>query len=103
MIPGQLNKVKNLENFNASYNRLHGVIPPHVTKLKFLLTFDVSHNSHTGSIPANITNLRFLQAFNVSYNGLCGKIPQGGQIQSLSPDEFSHNKCLCGAPLEPCK
>jgi len=65
-----------------------------------LKLLDVSHNRVYGKLPEGVKNLQWL---NVSYNRLCGEIPKGGNMQTLSTNSFSHNKCLCGAPLPSCK
>ncbi|XP_073277932.1 polygalacturonase inhibitor 1-like [Primulina huaijiensis] len=68
---------------------------------------DVSHNKIYGTIPEQITDAVFLQFLNVSYNRLCGKIPTGWKLryrsESWDNTSFFHNRCLCGAPLDPCK
>ncbi|KQK07443.1 polygalacturonase inhibitor [Brachypodium distachyon] len=64
---------------------------------------DVSHNAIRGGIPAQVADLGNLQFFNVSYNRLCGQVPAGGNMERLDVYNFQHNKCLCGAPLAPCK
>ncbi|KAL8500740.1 hypothetical protein ACS0TY_020360 [Phlomoides rotata] len=68
-----------------------------------LYVLDVSHNRIYGRIPQQITEAYNLQSqsLNVSYNRLCGKIPSGWELKDNS--SFFHNKCLCGAPLDPCK
>ncbi|KAK1282188.1 Polygalacturonase inhibitor 1 [Acorus calamus] len=68
-----------------------------------LTSLDLSHNKIYGNIPAHITGLDSLQFFNASYNSLCGVIPQQGRVQNFDQYSYSHNKCLCGAPLEACK
>ena len=67
-----------------------------------LTTLDLNHNKIYGSLPSSLTKLA-LQSFNVSYNRLCGAIPQGGRLQEYDMYAYFHNKCLCGAPLPPCK
>jgi Leucine-rich repeat (LRR) protein len=64
---------------------------------------ELSHNAITGSIPTQVANLSKLQFFNVSYNRLCGALPTGGKMPTFDLYNFQHNKCLCGAPLPPCK
>lgn len=68
---------------------------------------DVSHNKIYGTIPEQITDAVYLQFLNVSYNRLCGKIPTGWKLRYRSESwditSFFHNRCLCGAPLDPCK
>ncbi|KAJ6832388.1 polygalacturonase inhibitor-like [Iris pallida] len=71
-----------------------------VKNLQFL---DLSHNEICGSINEQITEVLDLRFFDVSYNKLCGKIPRGGNFNPTVPDYFTHNKCLCGKPLSPCK
>ncbi|KAJ6845209.1 polygalacturonase inhibitor-like [Iris pallida] len=63
---------------------------------------DISNNKIYGSIPSQITELPNLSFIDVSYNRLCGKIPSGGNV-NFSSQSYVHNKCLCGAPLQPCK
>ncbi|TVU18427.1 hypothetical protein EJB05_34528, partial [Eragrostis curvula] len=64
---------------------------------------DVSHNAIYGGIPPQVANLTNLQQFNVSYNRLCGEVPTGGNMARFDAYNYQHNKCLCGAPLPPCK
>ncbi|KAJ6804247.1 polygalacturonase inhibitor-like [Iris pallida] len=64
---------------------------------------DVSHNRIYGSISEQILEGPVLHYLDVSYNELCGKIPSGGFFSTFIPGDYSHNKCLCGAPLSPCK
>ncbi|KAJ6832390.1 polygalacturonase inhibitor-like [Iris pallida] len=75
--------------------------------VKYLETLDLSHNEIYGSINEQITeaslDLSQNGSFDVSYNKLCGKIPRGGKFTPTEPDYFTHNKCLCGKPLPPCK
>lgn len=63
---------------------------------------DIQHNEIYGSLPKRLGQLR-LRFINVSDNRLCGMIPTGRRIKHVSPDNFAHNKCLCGVPLPPCK
>ncbi|KAL0743857.1 hypothetical protein Bca4012_085370 [Brassica carinata] len=74
-----------------------------LSKIKFatdIAELDLSHNRIFGTLPRELAGLR-LRRFNVSYNRLCGKIPRGG-LQTFKSYEFSHNRCLCGAPLKAC-
>ncbi|CAI9100121.1 OLC1v1037051C1 [Oldenlandia corymbosa var. corymbosa] len=66
-----------------------------------LTSLILDHNKIYGSLPEGLTQLN-LQQFDVSYNKLCGQIPQGGKLQSFESSAYSHNKCLCGAPLPAC-
>ncbi|XBI31723.1 hypothetical protein VPH35_055259 [Triticum aestivum] len=68
-----------------------------------LFHLDLSHNAIHGSIPVQVANVANLLAFNVSYNRLCGPVPAGGNMARFDLYSFLHNKCLCGAPLPPCK
>lgn len=63
----------------------------------------LDHNKIYGSLPSSLTKLENMNNFNVSYNRLCGKIPTGGRLGEFDKYSFFHNKCLCGAPLDPCK
>ncbi|PHU06610.1 Polygalacturonase inhibitor [Capsicum chinense] len=75
------------------------------SKLTFgnrLARLDLNHNKIYGSLPTILTKQSW-QLFNVSYNSLCGKIPQGGSMQRFDQYSYFHNKCLCDAPLPPCK
>lgn len=76
-----------------------------LSKLTFgkrLVWLDLNHNKIYGSLPTILTKQSW-QQFNVSYNRLCGKIPQGGSMQRFDLYSYFHNKCLCDAPLPPCK
>lgn len=64
---------------------------------------DMNHNKIYGSIPKGFASSENLRGLNVSYNRLCGEIPVGGSLQTFGTTEYFHNKCLCGAPLPPCK
>lgn len=66
-------------------------------------TLDVSQNMIYGSLPNQLAELPLKTMFNVSYNKLCGPIPTGNWVDRFGVDAFSHNKCLCGTPLPPCK
>ncbi|KAL9270474.1 Polygalacturonase inhibitor-like protein [Drosera capensis] len=71
------------------------------TKVEFpvgLTNLDVNHNRIYGNLPESLTSLN-LQLLNVSHNNLCGRIPVGGDLQSFDQSSYSHNRCLCGAPL----
>ncbi|GMH20118.1 hypothetical protein Nepgr_021959 [Nepenthes gracilis] len=70
---------------------------------EFLMHIDISRNKIYGRIPTSLTKLKYLNYLNVSYNSLCGPIPTGGLLQSFNETSYFHNKCLCGAPLPPCK
>lgn len=67
-----------------------------------LVWLDLSHNRIRGSLPAGLARLQ-LQFLNVSYNFLCGKIPDGEELGRFDSSSYFHNRCLCGAPLQPCK
>ncbi|CAI9100123.1 OLC1v1037053C1 [Oldenlandia corymbosa var. corymbosa] len=76
-----------------------------LSKVQFpvnLTNLDLNHNRIFGSLPQGLTRLN-LQFLNVSYNRLCGKIPRGGDLQRFDQYSYFHNRCLCGAPLSPCK
>ncbi|XP_047317247.1 polygalacturonase inhibitor-like [Impatiens glandulifera] len=67
-----------------------------------LTSLDLNHNKIYGSLPQGLTSLN-LEYLNVSYNRLCGEIPVGGNLQTFETTSYFHNRCLCGAPLPPCK
>ncbi|XP_006366353.1 polygalacturonase inhibitor-like [Solanum tuberosum] len=69
---------------------------------KRLWRLDLNHNKIYGSIPKIIAKNPW-QILNVSYNRLCGEIPKGEYMKKFEIYEYLHNKCLCGAPLPPCK
>ncbi|KAJ6828956.1 polygalacturonase inhibitor-like [Iris pallida] len=92
----------NFDTFNLSRNGLEFDFGK-VELPKSLRRLDISHNNIYGSIPDRITRLRKLAEFDVSYNKLCGKIPSGGSFPLFDKKYYAHNKCLCGAPLQPCK
>ncbi|KAJ6790886.1 polygalacturonase inhibitor-like [Iris pallida] len=86
----------NLARNSLAFDFGKAVFPPSMEYI------DISHNEIYGSIPYGITKLRNLNYFDVNSNKLCGKIPpNGGRL--LSPENYAHNKCLCGGPLKPCK
>lgn len=66
-----------------------------------LRTLDISYNEIYGSIPKNIGQLPVLQSIDFSNNQLCGQIPSA--LKQFNASLFANNKCLCGAPLAPCK
>nr|TKW11120.1 hypothetical protein SEVIR_6G212800v2 [Setaria viridis] len=70
--------------------------PYHMTYL------DLSHNQIKGGVAKSLRDID-LEYFNVSYNKLCGEISSGRFMTSHGVDSYVHNKCLCGAPLPPCK
>lgn len=75
------------------------------SKMEFPITIrnlDIQHNEIYGSLPKQVGQLRW-DFFMVNNNRLCGKIPTGRRLKHISPDNFTHNKCLCGVPLPPCK
>lgn len=78
-----------------------------VVIMKELITLDISHNKIYGKIPLKITEAFTLQQLNMSYNRLCGEIPKGWKLKyrqdGFDNSSFFHNRCLCGAPLDPCK
>lgn len=100
-IPNSFSKLKRLENLDLGSNSLSGPIPEFLGKLKRLQEVDLSNNKLSGAIPASLDNLQSLSQFNVSFNQLCGAIPTG--LSKFAKSSFEHNKCLCDAPLAPCK
>lgn len=70
---------------------------------KGLTDLDLSHNKISGRVPASIRDLAKVHKLDLSYNKLCGEIPSGGLNMHMSVAAFRHNKCLCGAPLAPCR
>lgn len=74
---------------------------------EYLVTLDISHNKIYGNIPSKITEAFMLQQLNMSYNRLCGEIPKAWNLkyrqEGFDNSSFSHNRCLCGPPLDPCK
>lgn len=74
----------------------------HVTFPTKLTLLDLSHNSITGDIPSQINQVTGLVQFDVSYNELCGEIPAGAVTARFDQSSYAYNKCLCGAPLQPC-
>ncbi|KAJ6804284.1 polygalacturonase inhibitor-like [Iris pallida] len=68
-----------------------------------LESLDISHNEIYGSISEQIKEATKLTYVDMSYNKLCGRIPSGGSFGNITSRYFSHNKCLCGSPLPPCK
>ncbi|KAK9671541.1 hypothetical protein RND81_12G037600 [Saponaria officinalis] len=97
-IPTFLGNLKSLRQVDISDNKFTGNFPASLGTLRQLTQFNVSHNLVTGSIP-NLS--KSLTSLDVSFNQLCGKIPSG--LSKFGLSMFQHNKCLCGAPLSPCK
>jgi hypothetical protein len=85
-----------------AWNRLEFDIS-NVVFPKGLTDLDLSHNKISGRVPASIRDLAKVNKLDLSYNKLCGEIPSGGVNTHLSVAAFGHNKCLCGAPLAPCR
>ncbi|CAI9100112.1 OLC1v1037042C2 [Oldenlandia corymbosa var. corymbosa] len=102
-IPSSITKLTRLTFLRLKGNNLSGPIPTAIGNLNKLTFLDVSSNSLSGSIPASATKLTNLDAFHFENNNLCGAIPQGGKLQSFGTSPYDNNKCLCGAPLTPCK
>ncbi|KAJ6804285.1 polygalacturonase inhibitor-like [Iris pallida] len=96
-------KSKPVNSILLGQNRLSfdltGVEYP-VGNLEYL---DISHNEIYGSISEQIKEATKLTYVDMSYNKLCGRIPSGGSFGNITSRYFSHNKCLCGSPLPPCK
>ncbi|KAJ3677654.1 hypothetical protein LUZ60_003378 [Juncus effusus] len=93
---------KSTTEIYLSWNRLefdisNAVFPNGLTDL------DLSHNMISGKVPSSIRDLTMVRKLDLSYNKLCGEIPNGGVSANLGFVAFGHNKCLCGAPLSPCK
>ncbi|XP_078159820.1 polygalacturonase inhibitor 1-like [Carex rostrata] len=91
---------KPMTKIDLSWNQLEfdltrAVFPHHLDYL------DLSHNKIKGKVPKSLqdTPLRFL---NLSYNELCGEIPNRRFMVYHNADSYIHNKCLCGAQLQPC-
>ncbi|XP_074306994.1 polygalacturonase inhibitor 1-like [Silene latifolia] len=95
-------KNKGLQRVDLSRNKFTFDL----TKVEFpksLNILELSHNKIYGNLPKSLTKIPYLQQFNVSYNQLCGQIPKGGELYRFDKYSYVHNKCLCGAPLPPCK
>ncbi|KAJ3679958.1 hypothetical protein LUZ60_016236 [Juncus effusus] len=92
---------KNLNALHLSNNKFKFDLT-NVEIPKPLDIFQIDHNEIYGSIPAEVAAVNWLR-FDVSYNQLCGPIPQGRYTHHYGSKRFSHNKCLCGPPLAPCK
>ncbi|KAM2625427.1 hypothetical protein TB1_032295 [Malus domestica] len=98
-IPEEVGDLKSLYGLNLSSNAFTGTIPSSLANLRQLESLDLSDNKLSGTIPQELVKLNFLSFLNLSNNQLEGRIPTGTQIQSFSPDSFTGNKGLCGAPL----
>ncbi|XP_050142662.1 receptor-like protein 7 isoform X1 [Malus sylvestris] len=98
-IPEEVGELKSLYGLNLSSNAFTGTIPSSLGNLRQLESLDLSDNKLSGTIPQELVKLNFLSFLNLSNNQLEGRIPTGTQIQSFSPDSFTGNKGLCGAPL----
>ncbi|XP_037418353.1 polygalacturonase inhibitor-like [Triticum dicoccoides] len=100
---GLFGRGKELQYINLSRNAFDFYLSGVVVLPEKLFHLDMSHNAIQGSIPAQVANVANLLAFNVRYNRLCGPVPAGGNMARFDLYSFQHNKCLCGAPLPPCK
>ncbi|KAM1597854.1 hypothetical protein PS2_032715 [Malus domestica] len=98
-IPEEVGDLKSLYGLNLSSNAFTGTIPSSLGNLRQLESLDLSDNKLSGTIPQELVKLNFLSFLDLSNNQLEGRIPTGTQIQSFSPDSFTGNKGLCGAPL----
>ncbi|XP_074275514.1 polygalacturonase inhibitor 2-like [Silene latifolia] len=67
-----------------------------------LAGFNISHNMIYGSLPKRLGQVH-VDSIDVSFNQLCGPIPNGRRFKRVDPTIFSHNKFLCGGPLQACK
>jgi len=103
-IPQAIAKLPHLNFVLLNWNSLTGPIPDYFSKLTNLATLGLNNNHLTGRVPAYLGHLPKLVGLDVSHNQLCGPIPKdGGKLQGFDPSWFENNKCLCGAPLAPCK
>ncbi|KAL9233122.1 hypothetical protein vseg_008156 [Gypsophila vaccaria] len=97
-IPQSFANLKNLQVLDLDSNQITGPIPSFLGRLKSLTQVNLSHNRLSGVIP-NLSSK--LTDFDVSSNQLCGAIPT--VLSKFGLNAFKDNKCLCGAPLPPCK
>ena len=104
-IPRSICKLNKLVDLNLHENQLSGPIPDCLGSASLMLEeLFLQHNKLSGTIPKQIGELKQLKAFDVSDNMLCGAIPNGLYLKKLEKplESFARNKCLCGAPLQPC-
>ena len=62
-------------SINLSNNNLTGEIPGEIVKLKSLQELNLYKNNISGAIPSDIGNLSELRILNLSFNKLSGNIP----------------------------
>ncbi|KAH7858900.1 hypothetical protein Vadar_029197 [Vaccinium darrowii] len=100
-IPYQIGNLVTLQTLlDLSYNSLTGQISPQLGKLKSLEALNLSHNSLSGSIPDSFGEMVSLLAIDLSFNELEGPLPDSRVFNISPPEAFSHNKNLCGDPVQ---
>eukprot|EP00984_Skeletonema_dohrnii_P032138 scaffold25631_cov79-Skeletonema_dohrnii-CCMP3373.AAC.2 len=92
----------NIEQFLASNNQMHGILPASLNSLSKLSQFDMSSNALSGSLPGFADSILSLQQLDLSNqkNGFTGSIPKDlWRFQSLKVLNLSSNKIA--GPIPP--
>ncbi|KAK7824634.1 putative leucine-rich repeat receptor-like serine/threonine-protein kinase [Quercus suber] len=93
MVPLELGKLVNLENFILSANNLSGELPFAITKLTKLTELRISSNNFTGRMPDFFRSWKQLEKLEIQASGFEGPIPSSISILSnLTELDLSFNR-----------
>jgi Leucine-rich repeat (LRR) protein len=101
-IPTSLGSCVKLEILAMGTNLLQGIIPPSLESLRGLQYLDLSDNNLSGQIPKFLEQFVFLQLLNLSHNHFEGEVPRNGVFKNLSGTLIMENDELCGG-IPKCK
>ncbi|PHU13896.1 hypothetical protein BC332_15101 [Capsicum chinense] len=91
-LPESLGYLRDLIEFNISYNLLSGKIPLEIRNLKATMFIDLSKNNFSGKIPSSLGGLDKLINLSLAYNRLEGHIPDSfGKMLALEFLDLSYN------------